>query len=263
MTAPRSGSHRPSAWRPAIGLVLATVLVTSAAACGVPTGDDTFTAIPPAEVPLGLAETTTTTTTLPTTLPTTTMAEAPGTTTPPSTTTPIRLDPVEIYFLTRGRLQPLPRELPPGFSADQVADLLEEGPPPDLTLDTLVQDGLIAGSFESRGVLTVELDAGTFARIPNTQQTEAIAQIVLTMISSLRRVGQVNFTIDGEAISVKKGNSLLSEVGEPLSYEDYAMLLANPTPPADPTDTSAPSDETIDTTDATDATDTTDSVADQ
>jgi hypothetical protein len=57
------------------------------------------------------------------------------------------------------------------------------------------------------------------------------------MISSLRRVGLVNFTIDGEAIAVKKGNSLLSDVGEPLSYEDYVMLLANPPPlPTDTTD---------------------------
>jgi hypothetical protein len=236
-----------TARRSAVGLAL--VLVATASACGVPTGDDTFTAIPPAEVPLGLAETTTTTTT--TTTPPTTLAEAPGTTAPPSTTTPIRLEPVEIYFLTRGRLQPLPRELPPGFSADQVADLLEEGPPPDLTLDTLVQDGLIVGSFESRGLLTVELDAATFAQIPSTQQTEAIGQIVLTMISSLRRVGLVNFTIDGEAISVKKGNSLLSEVGEPLSYEDYVMLLVNPPPPADATATTEPSGETSDTIDST------------
>ncbi len=183
----------------------------------------------------GLAETSTTTTTTTTTLP-----QAPETTTAPSTTTPIRLDPVEIYFLTRGRLQPVVRELPTGFSADQVADILEEGPPPDLALDTLVEDGLIVSSSESRGVLTVELDAETFAEIPSTQQTEAIAQIVLTMVSSLRRVGLVNFTIDGEPIEVKTGDSLLSEVGEPLSYEDYVILLANPPSLTETPDTTAP-----------------------
>jgi hypothetical protein len=52
----------------------------------------------------------------------------------------------------------------------------------------------------------------------------------MTMISSLRRVGLVNFSIDGEPISVKKGNSLLSDVGEPLSYDDYVNLLASPPP---------------------------------
>ena len=229
-------SHRATA--------LSVVLVVAAVACGVPTGDDTFTAVPAAEVPFGLAETTTTTTTP----PTTTTAATPTTdvtqTIAPTTTTPIRLDPVDIYFLTRGRLQPVVREIPTGFSADQIADILEEGPPPDLALESLIVDGLIAGSFESRGVLTVDLDADAFSGIPTTQQTEAIAQIVLTMVSSLRRVGLVNFTIDGESISVKKGNSLLSEVGEPLSYEDYVQLLVNP-----------PTADTPDTTDVTQTTD--------
>ena len=211
-------------------LVAATLAFT---ACGVPTGDDTFSAIPPAEVPFGLAATSTTTTTTTTTIPL-----APATTVAPdTTTTPIRLDPAEVYFLSRGRLQPVVIELPPGFSADQVADVLEAGPPPDVGLDTLIEDGLIVSSTESRAVLTVDLDGDTFAQIPSTQQTEAIAQIVMTMISSLRRVGLVNFTIENEPISVKKGNSLLSDIGEPLSYEDYAVLLASPAPTTQTTTT--------------------------
>ncbi len=217
-------------WSRSFAAIAALVgLVVAVAGCGVPTGDETFTAIPPPEVPFGLAATSTTTTT---TTTTTTVPVAPETTTSPSSTTAIRLDPAEIYFLTRGRLQPVVIELPPGFSADQVADILEAGPPPDVGLDTLIEDGLIVSSSESRAVLTVDLDADTFAQIPSTQQTEAIAQIVMTMISSLRRVGLVNFTIENEPISVKKGNSLLSEVGEPLSYEDYSILLVNLVPPA-------------------------------
>ena len=217
------------------------VLAVIGAACGVPTGDDTFAEIPPAEVPFGLAATSTTTSTTTTTVP-----ETPDTTTAVSTTTPIRLDPAEVYFLSRGRLQPVVIELPPGFSADQVADVLEAGPPPDVGLDTLIEDGLIVSSTESRAVLTVDLDADTFAEIPSTQQTEAIAQIVMTMISSLRRVGLVNFTIEDELIAVKKGNSLLSDVGEPLSYEDYSLLLVNPPAPVDDAEvdaTTVPSNE--------------------
>jgi hypothetical protein len=209
--------------RSATALLVCGAALFGAAACGVPTGDDTFTAIPPAEVPFGLAATSTTTTTTTTTVPV-----APATTTAPSSTTPIRLDPAEIYFLSRGRLQPVVVELPPGFSADQLADILEAGPPPDVGLDSLVKEGLIVSSSEARAVLTIDLDRATFERIPSTQQTEAIAQIVMTMISSLRRVGLVNFTIAGEPISVKKGNNLLSEIGEPLTYEDYVILLVNP-----------------------------------
>jgi len=223
--------HPRSASAVAALVVLALVMVS----CGVPTGDDTFAEIPPAEVPFGLAATSTTTTT---TTTTTTIPLTPDTTAAASTTTPIRLDPAEVYFLSRGRLQPVVIELPPGFSADQVADVLEAGPPPDVGLETLIEDGLIVSSAESRAVLTVDLDDTTFAEIPNAEQTEAIAQIVMTMISSLRRVGLVNFTIENELIAVKKGNSLLSDVGEPLSYEDYSALLVNPPPPNE-TDTTS------------------------
>lgn len=209
-------------WRLIAGL---GVVASFAAACGVATGDDSFSVIPPAEDPFGLdATSTSTTTTSTTTLPIT-----PDTV--PTTTTPVRLETAEFYFLTtRSRLQPVFVPLPPPFSADQIADILEAGPPADVALETLIMEGLIVSSSESRAVLTVDLDANTFARIPSTQQTEAIGQIVMTMISSLQRVGLVNFTIEGEAISVKKGNSLLSDVGEPLAYDDYVILLASPPP---------------------------------
>jgi hypothetical protein len=59
------------------------------------------------------------------------------------------------------------------------------------------------------------------------------------MVSSLRRVGQVAFTLAGEPIPVKKGNGLTSEVGQPLSYDDYANLL---TVSPNATTTTAPPD---------------------
>jgi hypothetical protein len=214
-------------------------------ACGVQTGDDSFTVIPPEEDPFGLDATSTTTST--TTTTTTTLPVTPDTIA--TTTTVVRFESAEFYFLTtRGRLQPVIVQLPPPFAADQIADILEAGPPPDIALESLIEEGLIVGSSEARAVLTVDLDAETFARIPNTQQTEAIGQIVMTMTSSLRRVGLVNFTIDGEPISVKKGNSLLSDVGEPLSYDDYAVLLAS-SPPA-VASTTQPPEPITDTTPA-------------
>lgn len=230
------------------------VSATLLAACGIPTGDDTFNAIPPEEVPFGLDATSTTTTTTTTTVP-----DVPDTTAAPTTTIAIRLDVAEIYFLTRGRLRPLEVELAPGFTALDVADQLEAGPPLDVGLDTLIEEGLIVGASESRSVLTVDLDPVTFARIPSTQQTEAIGQIVMTMVSSLRRVGLVNFTIEGEPISVKKGNSLLSDVGEPLAYEDYVVLLASPTPASETSTTSTttepPSVDSLEGTPASSSTD--------
>lgn len=221
--------------------VAALALVAAfTAACGVQTGDDSFAVIPPEEDPFGLDATSTTTST--TTTTTTTLPVTPDTIA--TTTTVVRLEPAEFYFLTtRSRLQPIVVDLPPPFSAEQIADILEAGPPPDVALTSLIEPGLIVTSSEARGILTVDLDATTFADIPSTQQTEAIGQIVMTMVNSLRRVGLVNFTIDDEPISVKKGNSLLSDVGEPLSYDDYVILLATPPPPVSPTsDTVEPSE---------------------
>jgi hypothetical protein len=215
---------RPSARFLGVVLAVAVGAPLVGTACGVPTGEDTFDRIPSDEVQFGLDATSTSTTTS-----TTTTVPTPETTIQETSTT-VRLEPVEIYFLSRGRLQPVPWDLPPGFSASQVADVLEAGPPPGAALDTLIEDGLIVTSVESGGVLTIDLDSTIFDRIPSTQQTEAIGQIVLTMVSSLRRVGQVSFTLAGEPIPVKKGNGLTSEVGQPLSYDDYANLLATPGP---------------------------------
>ncbi len=214
--------------------VAALVAAAVAAGCGVPTGDNSFREVPPAEIQFGLNATSTSTTTT-TTTTTTTLPEAPDTTALATTST-VRLEPVEIYFVTRGRLLPVVFELPPDSSPEQIAEVLVAGPPPPgVTLDTLIEEGLILSAVESGGLLTVDLDEETFDRIPATEQTEAIGQIVLTMISSLRRVGQVTFTLDGEPIAVKRGNSLPSAVGEELSYEDYSVLLVN-TPTPDDTD---------------------------
>jgi hypothetical protein len=204
---------------------LAVGVLASLAGCGVPTGSDTFSEIPPDEIQYGLDATSTTTST---TTTTSTVPELPQTTLLETTTT-IRLEPAFIYFLSRGRLQPVTIELPAGFSSDQVADKLEEGPPPDVALDTLI----------------VDLDGDIFDRIPSTEQTEAIGQIVLTMTSSLRLVGQVTFTLEGDPIPVKKGNGLSSAPGEPVSFDDYAILLAAPRPQAvEETSTTAPTGPT-------------------
>jgi hypothetical protein len=223
--------------------VLLAALAATTAACGVPTGDDSFSAIAPEDDPFDLDETSTTTST--TTTTTTTLPVTPDTV--PTTTSPVLLESAEFYFLTtRSRLQPFFVPLPPPFSADQIADLLEDGPPPDVALETLIEPGLIVSSSELRAVLTVDLDADTFEQIPSTQQTEAIGQIVMTMISSLSRVGLVNFTIEGEPIAVKKGNSLLSDVGEPLAYDDYVILLASPPPVV--ASTTVPTETIVDST---------------
>lgn len=201
-------------------LTTAIVVLACTTACGVPTGDGTFSVIPPDEVPAGLSATSTsTTTTTTTTVPDLVVADST------TTTTPLRTVPADFYFLSRGRLQPVPYDMPVGASADQIADVLEDGPPTGAGLDTLVPDGLIVGTEQSRGVLAIDLDPGRFDLIPSTRQTEATAQIVLTMTRNVVGIGQVTFTLGGQPIAVKKANGQLSEIGEPVAFDDYASLI--------------------------------------
>jgi hypothetical protein len=240
------GAHLIDRRRTAVAAALATVVGLGAltTACGVPTGENTYSEIPSEEIPFGLDQTSTSTTT--TTTTTTTIADPPPTTTAP----PVRTETAEIYFLSRGRLQPIQPELPSPITADQIADVLEEGPPPDVGLETLIEDGLIVATSESGGVLTVDLDSETFERIPSTQQTEAIGQIVMTMLANVRLVGQVTFTSDGEPISVRLGNGFVSEVGQPVSFDDYDVLLRSSatSPSSTATSTTFPPEDTAVTT---------------
>ncbi len=199
-------------------------------ACGVPTGEDSFSRLGSGEVPFRLAEpSTTTTTTTTTTLPTaTTEVEAP-TTTARQTTTTLALETVDFYFVSRGELQPVPRELPMGFGINQLASGLEAGPPAGtagIGLETLVEEDLIVSSTEERGVVTVDLAPTVFDEIATSDLRRVIGQIVLTYTGNLRGVGQVTFTLAGEPIRVPRGDGLLSEPGEPLAFDDYGVLLA-------------------------------------
>ena len=217
-----------AAARYAAGIVGTAGLAALAVGCGVPTGEDSFTRLGSDEVPFRLAEpSTTTTTTTTTTLPTTTAAEPPETTERETTTT-LALETVDFYFVSRGELQPVPRDLPVEFGFNQLASGLEAGPPAGtagIGLETLIEEGLILSSTEDRGVVTVDLAGVEFDEIDTSDQRRAIGQIVLTYTGNLRGVGQVAFTLEGEALQVPLGDGLLSEPGEPLAFDDYRVLL--------------------------------------
>lgn len=225
----------PAAPARALAMVgLAWALALALAACGIPTGDDTFTAIPSEEVPFGLDSPSTTTSTTTTTVPI-----APVTTEAQPTTTLVPLEEVEIYFLSRGRLQPVPVALTTDFAPDQVVDALEKGPPDGVGLDTHIAPGLIVSTEVAEGVVTVDLDPEIFAGIAASDQAEAIGQIVLTMVDNVGRVGSVLFTLAGEPTQVKKGDSLLTEPGEAVTFDDYAILLTTSAPTTSTTTTVA------------------------
>ena len=239
-----------SAARGALVVVLPVALGLGLAACGIPTGDDSFSEIPNEDVPFGLDETSTSTSTTSTTTPL-----VPVTTELATTTSIALLERVDVYFLSRGRLQPVPLALTSGFAPDQVVDLLEAGPPEGVGLDTLIEPGLIVSTDVAGGVITVDLDPEVFSGIGTSDQTEAIGQIVLTMTDNVDRVGFVRFTLGGEPTQVKKGDSLLTEPGEAVDFDDYAVLLATspPTTTSTTSTTVAPEPAPADTLPATTA----------
>lgn len=228
MTRPLLSGRRAAALL-AVGVMLG--------ACGVPTGDSSFSLIPEDEVLLGLNVTSTSTST--TTTTTTTIPDNPIEST--TTAAPVLTAPVPIFFVSRGRLAPELRDMSLGASVEQIADVLEEGPQVGSGLESFIPVGLIVSTEVSGGVLAVDLDPLRFDRILITRQTEATAQIVLTM-TSVGGIGQVTFTLGGEPIAVKKGNGQLSEIGEPVSRDDYTSLIAGQTTitPLDTTPTSDP-----------------------
>lgn len=223
-----------SRFRGPVAVVAGPALVVCAllASCGVPTGDSSFSEIQPDEIPFGLNEpstTTTTSTTTTSTTTTTTMPDVPVTTFEETTTT-IALEPVTVYYLSRGELQPVTVDLPRDYSRNQLVSQLEAGPPlgsAGVGLDTLIEEGLITDSEELGGVVTVTLDGLVFDEIDPSDQRLVIAQIVLTFTGNLRGVGQVAFVLDGEPLGVQKGDGLVADPDTPVSFDDYRELLVD------------------------------------
>lgn len=227
-----SVSGRTARRRPLASLAGALAVVLVAGACGVPTGGDSFEPIPDDDVLFDLSSPSTTTTS---TTTTTTTTLVPATTVVPPPTIPPAT--AQVYFLSRDELRPVLRSLPFGFGANELISLLEEGPGESETLlDSEVDPGLIEDTTVSGGIATIDLDEQVFRRVPRLEQRSVIAQIVLTFVTSLPSVGQVQFTFDGVPADVRNGANLLT--GDPVSFDDYANLLADA--PAGATTTTTP-----------------------
>ncbi len=218
--------------RAALALLVAPTLAMSVLSCGVPTGDSTFDEID-GEVLGGLNDPTTTTTTTTTTVPEIPATGFATTTTAATTTEPSApLATVAIYFISRGSLSPVTREVDPLYALNELVVLLEDGPPDDSVgqrLESFVEPGLIVGTPRTEGgVITVELDGVVFDSI--VQQRQAIAQIVVTLLENTPAVGQVSFTIDGQIILIPADGGSR----EAASVDDFATLRGGPRSSAEP-----------------------------
>lgn len=236
----------------AAACVAAALFGTSVVGCSLPP-DERVSRIDVDE--LGeLANTTTTTTTTvpPTTLPTTTEPGATSTTTT-STTTIANLAtlPQRLYY-TLGNTDDLQEVMLPLSDSATYATLRGEleSPRPEVReqrLATAVRPLLIAGfDFDPTDVtLTIALDGDIFDSLTETQRRRAIGQMVLTYTSFVPRdtgaVGFVNFTVDGEPISVPiPPSGSFSDEGQPLTFADFRSLLEPASQPTDTAPTTAP-----------------------
>ncbi len=221
----------PSAWAPHVAVVL---IATSA--CGLNT-NESFEEIPSQDIPFGLEQPTSTTTTP--TLPPTTDDVPPVSDDdtgdgqdPSASTSTLALPAVEaaeiyqVVGLNRLQRQTIPLSAPLGVF--QVVAVLEEPPSGELTvgLRTAVRVGLVADVAVDRGVATVDLNGTQLNRMSPRDQRLAIAQLVLSITSSIRGVGQVAFSVDGEPAEIGiPPDYTLSDAGQPLAYADFAPLL--------------------------------------
>jgi len=185
------------------------------AGCSVePQGD--FERISPGDIPFGLAS--------PVTVPESTTTTSVAT----LESSDVVNQPVDLFFVASTSVVRVQRNVVSPATVAQVLALLAEGPPNDpayaglrSTLPTEFQ----AEVAVIRGVAQVDATRLFLTALPPADQRLAIAQIVLTL-TSRPGVGQVIVTVDGEPIAVPRGRGDLVEAGTPVTFDDYANLIA-------------------------------------
>jgi hypothetical protein len=193
-------------------------VVCALSACGI-RRQTSVQVVDPKDLPPALVETSVATTT--TTLPDTTVTVSPG-----ETSTTLATEPIDLYFVSGGKLTPISKNLPRPATPQQVLALLAAGPPTgDLGAGlrtSLPSNAPISVSVAS-GVATVALPAALLSTAAADQQL-AIGQIVLSLYRP--GIGQVKFMSGGKAIAVPRGDGSLTAAGGAVTADDYRRLVA-------------------------------------
>lgn len=207
-----------------LGVAIAVALATWA--CGV-APESTPRTVDRANIPFGLADTSTSTTT--TTLPETTAQ----TTLPPATTVP--QETAKVYFVQGGNLVPVDRDIPAGADRSRIVRDLQIGPSlPER------QDGLrTAVPFSAVTILGISVEGGTatidvapnfLELLPSpSEQQLAAGQLVMTLTDRGPGIGRVRFTVGGTAVPVPRGDgSAPQQPDQSVSRDDYLALVTPP-----------------------------------
>ncbi|MEN9506765.1 MAG: hypothetical protein RI958_2691 [Actinomycetota bacterium] len=215
--------------RTALSLTTTFALVSvGLAGCGVPTTGE-FEAISREAVQFELDATSTTTTS---TIPPTTIDAT--STTALETTTTISTEDVLIFFVAGSQLNPVTIPLARPASPSQVMAKLLEGPRSLGDVGTGLRSAIPAGAditvSKVSGVGVIDLPPDIFDSMPTRDQRLLYAQLVLT-IGRLGGIGPVRFTLGGEPARVVRGDGSVTEPGETVTVDDYAILLTGQAPP--------------------------------
>lgn len=216
--------------------LLATALALTVVACGVVEDGKVERIDPQFGLDDTLPSTTSpTTTTLP--LQTTTSGVEPTTTVPE-----VQVEQVQLYFVDSGRLRPVFQPLAFPASLPQVIFALQQGPPPDQGLRTILPgtEVQILVSANGTGVASVTLPDDFFDSIEGNEQRLVSAQLVLTL-TNRPGVGQVTFNIP-----VLLPNGGVRIAGQPLTFSDYATYMS--ATPQEGSEVSVPAATTTSTT---------------
>jgi Sporulation and spore germination len=199
-------------------------------ACGVPL-DQKDRPLRPKEMgftPITEFVTTTTTTTTTTTSTTVVPSSVPSTTEAPTTTQILPLTyPLDVYWVSASGLVAV-RRLPLQTDLDKAITALRFGPlaSEENVRSAIADSEMIEGATVSGGVAVVELGP-TFLGLPGSEQSLALAQIVLTVTQLPEGIGRVRFRISGRPIAVPLANGQLTN--KSVSRDDYITLVAPPT----------------------------------
>ncbi len=191
------------------GLRLLALVLTLAAACGIP-ADDGATLAQDADVPFDL------------------LAPAPAPATPTTQGNGDAKLAATIFLIQGERLATVSRQVTPPATPETVLEVLARGPTErevKLGLRTaLVGEAILRSVGVTGGIATVELGP-SFTDIAGVDQILALAQIVSTL-TYLPGVGRVSFTLEGVPVGVPRGDGVVTT--ESVSQDDYALLAPVP-----------------------------------
>jgi spore germination protein GerM len=149
------------------------------------------------------------------------------TTTTPTTIAPTRKYPFVVYYETPDGIVFVVRTSNLAPHPQSVVSSLLEGPTKDEAQfgmrNAIAPHAVDHVSGLVRGRVTIDLNP-SFAQLALAEQKIALTQLVFTM-TSLHGVKQVQFLMNGERVSVPRGNGTLTD--QPVKRSDYAARGAS------------------------------------